>query len=164
MSLMLTPLEYRPAHADARHPYLALLLAGAIGVIWGFLPLCIFVGTGQGMWTVPVVFLLIWSAVVGIVAGACTIWTRGRSNGAETPTGLIGTYYAAIVLFWLGLTIIEWATYWPPSHLFGWSVLWACVQDDVALLVKLVGYGTMLGLIAVPLCYLCREQVWRTYV
>ena len=156
-------LEYRTGGKEVSHPWPALLLAGGLGLSWGVAPLCIFLSTGESILSKRVLLIMAWCMLIGVAAGVHTVWTRRRSDGAETPLGLVGIYYFAIVLFWVGVSGFKWVEYRPWDALFGWSVLRECIADNLRLLLNLTGYGTVLGLIAIPICYLCREQVWRTY-
>ena len=116
---MQSMLEYRSGIADVRHPWLAAVLAAGIGLVWGIAPVSVLLATGESAGSGRVLFLAAWCAVVGVVAGLCTVWTRGRNGGAETPIALVGTYYLAIVVFWIGFSLLEGAE-WIRS---GWPVL-----------------------------------------
>jgi hypothetical protein len=156
-------LDYRQTKDDARHPLRAFGVAAAFGVGWGALPLGIFLIGGGQLISLLSLVLYGWSAIAGVSAGAITIWTRRRSNGAETPFGLVGTYYAAIVCFWFGCCVLGgWINGGHPHSII--ACLSEAALDGFGILIYLTRYATIFGIITVPICYICRQQVWELYL
>ena len=98
--------------------------------------------------------------VAGAFAGWYTVWSRRRSEGAETFFHGISNYYLAIVVYWAGIVVLERIRMC--IQYGGWTSF--DLHDQLILVFWFVVLGTFpYGLILIPLGFASRHVVWKIY-
>ena len=134
-----------------------IFLSMVLGVAWH----CIVLGImGQLTWFAVCLGLPI-ALLTGAVAGVFTVWSRRRRRGKESVLAVVATYYLALLVYAIGMTLTESIRYAyhgesGPTYSFTWSK----VGDEITLF---AAYGTMFAVLLLPLCYLTRLLVWRAH-
>jgi hypothetical protein len=130
------------------------LLSMAFGLLWHTI-VALLMGGLAG----PVLsWFMLAGLPAGLAAGAFTIWSRKRLQGRESIVMGLATYYLAIAVYSLASGAVGIVAYLRTSEL-----------DTIATvlggrLMYAVIYGTVLGVVLIPLCFLTRHLLWRFHV
>lgn len=135
-----------------------LVLSALAGVVWHVIAMTI-----MG-WSATYGMLLPWllaGILAGHVAGRFTIWSRIRTDGAETLRYIFATYYLGMVVYWAGFVIIQRIVMCASNG--GWTDF--NLYDHLILIVWMAVLGTVVwGILLIPLTALTRHIIWKTYL
>ena len=129
------------------HTIVVLLMGGLTGGLTGGL-------MGPGWF-----WRMLAGLVAGLAAGAFTVWSRERQQGRESFVLGLATYYFAVAVYSVSLNTI------------GIVVeLFRGVELPDAARLLFIGlfyaflYGSVLGVVLIPLCFLTRHLLWQFHV
>ncbi len=135
-----------------------ILLSALVGVVWNVIVMMI-----MG-WSATYGMMLPWlfaGTLAGLAAGRFTVWSRIRSDGAETVRYTLATYYLGMFVYWASFVIIQ-RTVMCFSH-GGWTDF--NLYDHLILIVWMAVLGTVVwGILLIPLTILTRHLIWKTYL
>jgi hypothetical protein len=98
-------------------------------------------------------------ALAGLVAGLFTVWSRRRRSGRESIGFVLATYYLAMVVYWFSGTCIDVSLQLLRDGRLR-QFYWARLPDDFTWMAV---YGTMYGVVLIPLCWMTRHILWQWY-
>jgi hypothetical protein len=97
--------------------------------------------------------------VAGLAAGAFTVWSRERQQGRESIVLGLATYYLAVAVYSVSSTTIEIVV-----DLFRGTELPGIHSVLLFGLFYAFFYGSILGIVLIPLCFLTRHLLWQFHV
>ena len=134
---------------------ITILLSALFGFGWHVMALNLwsrnFSGSFEPIW-------LIAGISTGITMGFFTVWTSRRNGGKERILHGFISYCLAIVLYWLYIQIVYFA-----RELIWFGELLNGIRVSYELGLSFLYYGTMFAPSLIPLCFVCRLVVWKTY-
>jgi len=129
----------------------------ALGIIWNVIVVCLMGGTVADAFTLP---WLPAGALAGVAGGVFTVWSRRRRDGDESVLYGIATYYLGILVYWGSFVVIERAIMCVEHG--GWTGF--DLHDHLRLILTFVAYGSVCGVLLIPLCFLSRYALWEIYI
>lgn len=134
----------------------AISVSIALGIVWCFVPVLLMGGKPKdalaAYWLIP-------GALAGLAAGLFTI-RRSPASWKKSLIDTIATYYLGIAVFWMGFVVIERILMCIRQG--GWTDF--NLSDHFKLILLFLAYGTIpYGLILIPLCFLSRTLLLKTY-
>ncbi|MGZ9271593.1 MAG: hypothetical protein ACXW6T_20910 [Candidatus Binatia bacterium] len=137
---------------------LVITLSIVLGLLWNFAAVALMGGRLADAFA-PACLLA--GCCAGVAAGLFTIWSRQRRNGEESFLYGVANYFVGIFVYWLSFLVIQ-HTILCIQH-GGWTDF--DLRDHLMLIVIFLGYGTLLyGIILIPLNFLSRFILWKTYL
>lgn len=130
------------------------LLSMALGLLWHTI-VALLMGGLAG----PVLsWFMLAGLPAGLAAGAFTVWSRERRQGRESIVLGLVTYYLAVAVYSVSSSTIGIALYLRGADLTGIPVVL------IGRLLYAFFYGTVLGVVLIPLCFLTRHLLWQFHV
>lgn len=135
-----------------------LILSALAGMVWNVIAMTI-----MG-WSATYGMMFPWllaAILASLAAGRFTIWSRIKTDGAETLRYIFATYYLGMVVYWAGFVIIQRTAMCVRNG--GWTDF--NLHDHLVLIVWMAVLGTVVwGILLIPLTILTRHLIWKTYL
>ena len=130
------------------------LLSMALGVVWHTI-VALLMGGLAG----PVLsWFMLAGLPAGLAAGSFTVWSRKRRQGRESIVLGLATYYLAVTVYSVASSAIGITVYLRGAELS------AIPTVLIGRLFYAFFYGTILGVVLIPFCFLTRHLLWQFHV